>query len=321
MIIFLHGADSFRSRRFLREIKEKFQREVDADAQSISFIDGASASLSAISEKLNTGSLFVKKRLVVIESIFANKKEEIYAELHKYLKKFAAGEDVIVFREEEEEGRKKITKAGAKKLFDYLAAQPYSQEFKPLLPAQTLSFIKQEAGRYDKQIGQRAAAQLLARTGGDLWIIASEIRKLSFAASGPELTEELIKETVNGLFDENIFGLTDALSARNKKLAIEKLEEQYAAGLSDEYLLSMLTRQFKILLQIRAGLDAGQTIAQISADLKLHPFVAKKGLAQAQNFTAEALRAGLDRLVRLDYQNKTGSSQLRTELALLISGL
>lgn len=321
MIIFLHGADSFRSRRFLREIKEKFQREVDADAQSISFIDGASASLSAISEKLNTGSLFVKKRLVVIENIFANKKEEIYAELHKYLKKFAAGEDVIVFREEEEEGRKKTTKAGAKKLFDYLAAQPYSQEFKPLLPAQTLSFIKQEAGRYDKQIGQRAAAQLLARTGGDLWVIASEIRKLSFAASGPELTEELIKETVNGLFDENIFGLTDALSARNKKLAIEKLEEQYAAGLSDEYLLSMLTRQFKILLQIRAGLDAGQTIAQISADLKLHPFVAKKGLAQAQNFTAEALRAGLDRLVRLDYQNKTGSSQLRTELALLISGL
>ena len=87
MIIFAHGADTFRSRRFLQELKNKFTDRVDPGATSLSVVDGQTADLKEISDQANTGSLFVKKRLIVIENIFKNKKETLFTALPDYLKK------------------------------------------------------------------------------------------------------------------------------------------------------------------------------------------------------------------------------------------
>lgn len=322
MIIFLHGADTFRAQRFLKELKDKFTRDVDPDAGSFNLIDGATTTFKDIQEKINTGSLFVKKRMVVVENIFKNKKEKIFSELTDYLKKFTSSEDnVIIFRDEELGTKDKPLKTDAKKLFALLSKQPYSQEFKPLTDSQLLTFITKEIKSYQKEIGIPAASLLINLTGGDLWLIVSNLRKLAFSSAAKIITSEEVKESVPGSYDENIFGLTDALSAKNKKLAISLLEEQYAAGLSDEYLITMLIRQFKILLQVRTALDKKINLANLASQLKLHPFVIKKGLLQAKNFTVSGLKNYLDRLIRLDFLNKTGGGDIKTELALLISGL
>ncbi len=320
MIISLYGADSFRSRRFLQELKNKFIKDVDPNSHSFSVIDGASATLSNISEQINTGSLFVKKRFVIIENIFKNKSEKIFSELAPYLEKLTkSDENILIFRDEDIEG--KAMKAPAKKLLAFFKLQPYTQEFKALAPAQLASFIKKEAALYDKDISAPAASLLIDLTGGDLWQISAEVKKLSFRNGEKMIGSEMIKEMVPGSYDENIFGLTDAISAKNRKTAISLLEEQYAAGLSDEYLLTMLIRQFKILLQIREALDANINPADIASRLKVHPYVAKKGASQARNFSAPVLKDYLNRLVYLDFSNKTGRGDIKTELSLLISAL
>lgn len=321
MIILLYGADSFRSRRFLQELKNKFIKDLDPNSHSFSVVDGQSATLSSISEQINTGSLFVKKRFVVIENIFKNKSEKIFSELTPYLEKLTkSDENILVFRDEAIEGAK-VLKAPAKKLLAFFKLQPYTQEFKTLTPAQLLTFIKKEAALYKKDISAPAAALLIDLTGGDLWQTATEIKKLSFCNDEPLIKSELIKAMVPGSYDENIFGLTDAISAKNKKAAINLLAEQYAAGLSDEYLLTMLTRQFKILLQIRGALDAKMNPADMASRLKIHPYVAQKGALQARNFSAAVLKNYFNALVRLDFLNKTGRGDIRTELSLLISEL
>jgi DNA polymerase-3 subunit delta len=322
MIIFSYGADTFRSRRFLQELKDKFTRDIDPDASSLSLIDGQTASLADLSEKINTGSLFVKKRLVIVENIFKNKQEKIFNELADYLKKFTHDDDnIIIFRDEELNTKNQPLKAAAKKLFTFLSQQPYSQEFTPLTNGQLLTFIKKEMAHYGKSLETAAAAAVVNLTGGDLWLVFSSLKKLAFASEDKIISTTLVKELVTGAYDENIFGLTDALSARNKKLAATLLEEQYAAGLSDEYLLTMLTRQFKILLQIRSALDQKLSPNEIPNRIKLHPFIIKKGLLQAKNFSAATLKNYLDRLINLDYLNKTGRGNIKTELTLLISEL
>ncbi len=321
MIISLYGADTFRSRRFLNELKNKFIQDVDRDSHSFSSVDGASATLGQISEQINTGSLFVKKRFVVIENIFKNKTEKTFTELTLYLEKFTKSDDnILIFHDDDVEAQKSL-KSAAKKLLSFLKAQPYTQEFKTLTPAQLATFIKKEVAQYDKNIGASEASLLIALTGSDLWQIAAEIKKLSFSNDDSAISLRLIKEMVPGAYDENIFGLTDAISSKNKKVAISLLEEQYAAGLSDEYLLTMLTRQFKILLQIRNALDANMSQAAMASRLKIHPYVAKKGALQARNFTAESLKNYLNRLIHLDFLNKTGHGDIKTELSLLISSL
>ncbi|MFA5023676.1 MAG: DNA polymerase III subunit delta [Patescibacteria group bacterium] len=322
MIIFLYGPDTFRSRRLLQEMKKKFIKDVDPDAHSLNVIDGETATLKEINEKINTGSLFVKKRLVVIENIFKNKKEKTFTELTDYLKKFAGDEDnIIIFIDEELEGKEKSLKADAKKLFTFLSKQKYSQEFRLLTNAQLLTWLKKEAARYGQDIIASAASLLINLTNGDLWLMSQEIKKLSFHTANKIIIDSDVKEMTKGAFNEDIFALTDALSAKNKPQALRLLEEQYAAGLSDEYLIAMLIRQFKILLQIRAALDLNMSPLEMPGKLKLHPYVAKKGALQAKNFSSLILKKYLDQLIKLDFSNKTGATNIKTELILLISGL
>lgn len=322
MIIFLHGADTFRSHRLLQEMKNKFIKDTDKDASSLSMLSGTTTSLKEIAEKVNTGSLFVKKRLVVIENIFKNKKTKIFIELIDYLKKFSAPEDnIIIFIDEELNSKEKPLKADAKKLFTFLGKQKFVQEFKALSNLQLLSFIKKECEIYGKEMSGGAGSLLINYTNGDLWLLASEIKKLAFYSQNKIISEADVKEMCVGAVNEDIFALTDALSSKNKAQALKLLEEQYAAGLSDEYLIAMLIRQFKILLQIRTTIDNNLSPSETASLLKLHPYVIKKGLTQARNFSADLLKNYLNQLIRLDFSNKNGLSEIKTELMLLISSL
>jgi len=322
MIIFLYGADTFRAHRMLQEMKKKFISDVDPDANSLNVLDGASATLKEVAEKINTGSLFVKKRLVVIENIFKNKKTEIFSQLTEYLKGFSDGEnDIIIFLDEELGVKENSLKTEAKKLFTFLNKQKYAQEFKTLSNIQLLAWLRKEAAQYNKEISSPAASLLINLTSGDLWTMAQEIKKLSFYTSEKIITDTDVKTLTAGTFNEDIFALTDALSAKNKPQAIRLLEEQYAAGLSDEYLIAMLIRQFKILLRIREALDMKMSPLEMAGKLKLHPYVAKKGALQAKNFSNQILKNYLDRLIKLDFSNKNGLTDIKTELILLISGL
>lgn len=322
MIIFLYGADTFRSHRLLQEMKNKYIKDTDPAADSLGFVDGRNATLKEIDEKINTGSLFVKKRLVIIDDIFKNKKTKIFTELTDYLKKFSDDENnIIIFIDEELNTKDKPLKADAKKLFSFLNKQKFVQEFKTLTNLQLLNFIKKEAANYQKEVGASAASNLINLTGGDPWLISSEVKKLCFYSPAKIITENDVRDLCVGAVSEDIFALTDALSAKNKTATLRLLEEQYAAGLSDEYLIAMLVRQFKILLQIRTALDNNLKQAEIAASLHLHPFVVKKGLSQARNFSAATIKDCLNRLIHLDFSNKNGLSQIKTELMLLISEL
>ena len=324
MIIFIYGPDSYRSRAKLIELKEKFIKEVDPRAQSLNVIDGLSATIKEISEKINTGSLFVKKRMVIIEDIFENKKEKVFEELESFLKhkqesSKSDDDDIIIFKDGDLNNPNTKLKKEAKKLFVFLSSQKYVQEFKNLSGGQLVSFTQEEFKKLNRSIETSALKLLLEKTGDDLWRLSSEIHKLAMMIKEKGTVKiEDIKNEVSGSFDEHIFNLTDAISARQQKVALRLLEEQYLAGLSEDYVLTMLIRQFKIMLQVKSALLENQSPAQIASSLKLHPFVVKKSLSQVSNFGLEELKIKLNHLIALDFGNKTGQKDLKTELALFV---
>ncbi len=322
MIIFLYGADSFRARRLLQEMKNKFIKDSDHDSDSLNVVDGQSADLKEINEKINTGSLFTKKRMVIIEDIFKNKKATIFSSLMEVLKKIENDDEkILIFKDGDITAKASLLKGEAKKLFSFLIKQKYVQELKTLKDSSLLSFIKKEAELNGKTINLQAANEIIKRTGGNLWIITQGIKKAALITEEKSISLEAIKEMTAEIFEENIFALTDALGAKNKKLAIKILEEQYSAGASDEYLIAMLIRQFKILLQITEALNSNMSPDLIAPRLRLHPFVAKKGISQTRNFSKSQLIDYLDKLIYIDFANKTGKSEARIELTLLIASL
>jgi DNA polymerase III delta subunit len=327
MIIFIYGADTYRSRQKLNELKDKFVTEIDINSQSLIVISGAATTLKEIGEKINTGSLFVKKRMIIIEDIFDNKSDKLLADLTAFLKKKdeAAKSDednIIIFRDGDLNNKDKKLKKDAQKLFTFLLSQKYVQEFKTLSGAQLTDFIKEAVQKLERRIEAVAINSLVARTNSDLWRISSELHKLAMAISKDEtINDQEVKNQVVGTYDENIFSLTDAIAARNQKLALTILEEQYMAGLSEDYILSMLIRQFKIMLQVKSAVAAGLSPNQIATDLKLHAYVVKKSLAQISGFTQDTLKEKLNHLISLDFANKTRQKDIKAELSLFISKL
>jgi DNA polymerase III subunit delta len=350
MIIFIYGEDTFRSRKKLKELKDKFVREIDPGQNSLTVLDGKNAKVKKIIDCFSARSLLAKKGMTIIENLFLNKSGTATAEIFDYLEKIKSGEDdnIIIFWEGaiktkiannkknafllDSSGKENPLSKTLKPLFIFLAKQPYAQEFKFLSNIETAAWIKKEVEKRNAVITNQAAQTLISLAGNDLWQINNEIDKLINFEMGQEanllspdkskgaktISEQSVKQLVRGKFDENIFALTDALSNRNRKLASQLLNEQYEAGLSDGYLLNMIIRQFKILLRVRQALDSRLSSRKIITSLKLHPFVAQKSINQVRNFNLINLKNALNKLVEIDYLVKTGQAEARTLLNLFI---
>jgi DNA polymerase-3 subunit delta len=87
------------------------------------------------------------------------------------------------------------------------------------------------------------------------------------------------------------------------------------------YLLSMIARQIRILLQISELQGQGLAEREIATRLKLHPYVTKKGLAQARHLSKDQLRDAHKRIVETDWSIKTGEVDDKLALDLLVVDL
>ena len=71
-------------------------------------------------------------------------------------------------------------------------------------------------------------------------------------------------------------------------------------------ILYLLTRQFRLLLQVKDLLEKGQTKAQIASTAGIHPFVAGKYMQQCRTFEKKELRNILEEAVDTEEMVKTG---------------
>jgi DNA polymerase-3 subunit delta len=333
MIIFLYGEDTFRSRQKLTELKEKFKREVDPQGNSLVCLEGETVSLEEINEAVAAPSLFTKRRMIVIDKIYSAKSKKVRdAVLDYFKKKKKVGKDkdkdnIVIFWDEIAHEEKKKDE-----LFKFLSKQEYVQEFKPLSNTESTNWIKATVKERDGAIRGQAAVHLSSLFGSDLWQINHEINKLISYKRGqkPELVEGAqvaqievsdVDELCRGTSDENIFALTDAISNRNKAQALKLFEQELNSGVTESYLLYMITRQFKIMLQVREALDEGLTPRKITNKLKLHPFVVQKSISQVRKFNQVGLKAFFKKLVDVDRLLKSGQADFRSALSLLIAAI
>ena len=344
MIIFLYGQDNFRSRLKLNELKDKYLKEIDKLGSGLKIINGAKASFSEITAAVSPSSLLSKKRLIIIEDIFINKDKLIFENLNEYFKNKKQDDNIIIIWESniktkkfknvsapmllDSSGKEKPLLKKQAELFKFLSAQKYAYSFNLLSNTELAAWVKKETTRRGGKISAKAAEMLVGLVGSDGWQINNELDKLlnykaagKLTAGGAEIETEDVQKLVRGNFSENIFALTDALSVKNKALAVKLLDEQIEAGLSDGYLLNMFTRQFRILLSIKQALELGSSQRQIASQLKIHPFVAQKGVEQARHFTLPVLKNILSRLAKIDYEVKSGRSDYLTGLNMLIAGM
>ena len=321
MIIFLYGEDTYRSSQKLQQIKDKYIKEVDKSGLDLSVLDGATLKFEEFNQHVKASPFMARKRMVIIRNLISeNKSKEIQKEVVELLNQESQTPDqdnILVFWEDTDHSKTKSKNA----LWDRLIKEKFAQEFKPLTPTQLNTWITKEFQKRNAKIEKNAIPLLAATVGNDLWQMTNEIEKLINFRQDKIIASSDIENLVKAKYDDDIFKMVDALGNKNKKQALKLISDQIHLGSNEMYLLSMLIRQFRILLLIKDLQKANPNITKdkIAKELSLHPFVVQKALYQARNFTLEQLKNIYQMLLGTDLQIKTSSAKPKLLFDMLIT--
>jgi DNA polymerase-3 subunit delta len=170
-------------------------------------------------------------------------------------------------------------------------------------------------------IHHEAVMALVTLVGNDLRLLDQEIEKLLLYADGRQVSIEDIQALVSRAREASAFELVDCVGRRQTDSALRLLHRLLDEGEAPLYLLAMLARQIRILIQVSELHAKGLLQPEIANRLKLHPYVVEKGLAQSTNFTMAQLEAAHEHLVTTDWSIKTGQVDEILALDLLVTDL
>ena len=211
---------------------------------------------------------------------------------------------------------------GRKKLFATLQKVARVVEFKPLKEKEVLAWVQGRLQAAGKRISQEALRVLCERVGTDLGVVAGEIDKLDAFVGDRATFEREDVEQVVGISEEgNIFGLTDAVGARDAGKALLALRRILDAGERGGGILWRLTQHFHTLMKVRMLREARVPEKDLSSRVGLPPFVVSKYVQQSRNFASSDLWRAYEFLVSAEDRLKSGYQTEEIVLQLLVRAL
>jgi DNA polymerase-3 subunit delta len=185
---------------------------------------------------------------------------------------------------------------------------------------QLKDWVQKQFAKHKKNINLPALDLLISYVGNNLWQMNQEINKL-INFCDKDISEDDVKLTVQAKVDENIFNLIDALGEKDKALALKLIEEKIDNGVNHQYILTMVTRQYRLLIKAKAlGTKAKNYFALMQA-LKVPKFIAQKTYNQSQKYTEDQLKKIYKYLLYLDEKFKSSTGQEKILFAKMINDL
>jgi DNA polymerase-3 subunit delta len=176
------------------------------------------------------------------------------------------------------------------------------------------AWVRQRARAKKIRLAPRVADDLATFIGPNLRLIDSEMEKLALYAGHRPITQADVALLSPYARESSVFDMVDALGNRKTAQAFRLLAQMRAQGSHPLYLLTMIVRQYRILLKVKDQMSRGLNKNDIATAINLHPYPTQKAMAQCRNYTLAQLQSIYDRLLETDIAIKTG--QLEANLAL-----
>jgi DNA polymerase-3 subunit delta len=148
-----------------------------------------------------------------------------------------------------------------------------------------------------------------------------EIQKLLLYSEERPIDEDAVRQLVSCIQEANIFALVDAVAEGRTESAQRLLHRLYDDGVPPTHILTMITRQFRLIAQAR-DLGKGLSRRQIQDRLRLtQSYVVDKTLSQAKLYDFEGVKRAYCKLLETDLAIKTGTYSDKLALELLVTEL
>lgn len=325
MLYIYHGEDDFQRAEAVKKLRGAMGDPQFADLNT-TMLDGRALSFGELRHHADAIPFLSDKRLVLVEGLLArldprrkageegeseeqDPNPELKQQLLDYLPYLPPTTDLVFI-----ESKKLAASNAVLKLADKDKKNARVGLYMPpaaeALPDWVIDRVEKKGGNIEFS----AANDLALFIGNDMRALDNEIEKLIVYKNSGTIRRDDVRALVAPAQEQSIFELVDALGQRKTQRALELLHAQLRHNANEFYLLSMITRQYRIMLQVRDLSTRGLGADAIQKQLGLHPYVTKKMSDQARKYTLEQLEEIMFQLLEVDVSLKT--SRLEPTLAL-----
>jgi DNA polymerase-3 subunit delta len=193
------------------------------------------------------------------------------------------------------------------------------KEFPMLRGTALTGWIQRRVTANGGSISARAAKMLAELAGDDLWVLSGEVEKLVLYALGRRIEEEDVRKVASAAREFNVFAMVDALVEGRAVVATRALHQLLEEGMTAPHILSMITRQLRIMLQGKELSLSRIPAPEIKKRLSMaSPYAVTKALEQSRRYSLERLEQVYRKLLDTDLAIKRGVWKGELALDLLV---
>ena len=294
IVYLLYGEEAYLKKQYKDKLKNAMVSP--DDNMNYAYYEGKGINVNEVIDLAETLPFFAERRLIVLEDTGFFKNAS--AEFADYIKDMPETTSII-FVETEVDKRGKLYKAVQAKG----RAVELGRQDENTLIRWVASNVKQE----QKQISENTVRYFLAKVGTDMENIQRELEKLfCYTLDKDCIATEDVEEICTTQITNQIFDMVNAVADKKQRKALEFYNDLLALKEPPMRILALLTRQFKLLLEVKTMDKLGYGRKEIAEKAGINPFVVGKYQAQAKAFSEKELRQIMEDSVETDEAIKTG---------------
>lgn len=300
---------------YLKNIYEKklVDNIVDESLKMMNFdiFEGKNINIQRVIDSCNTLPFMNEHRLVILKNtnlIYDAKKDDITI-LEKYIN-ILPKTTILIFIEEKIDKKLKIFKT-ISKIGSVHQMDIQSEE-------SLIKWIINVCNKNNKNISPKEAIYMIRNIGANMEVLLNEINKLVSFSNEKIITIKDIDIICTKSVESKIFDLIKFIANKNVEKALSIYKNLIFNKTSPFMVLSLIYRQFKIILQTKHLQEKGHSINAIASSLSLRDFMIKEAVVQGKNFTKETVLKVLKECQEIDNNIKTGKMQDELAIELLI---
>ena len=305
-VYLFYGEESYLKRQYKNRFIDAMIPE--GDTMNYTYFEGKGVDVGAVIEFADTLPFFSERRCIVLENTELFKSGE--NPLVEYIKNIPETTRIL-FIENEVDKRSKMFKS----VKAHGSITELSHQDEDTLKKWILSKVKKE----DKEMHSQTMDYFLGRVGVDMDNIQNELEKLfAYAADKPEISKADIDQVCAPQIVNQIFEMINAVAQKNHTKALQLYYDLLALKEPPMRILYLMTRQYRLMLQVKDLSKRGFNRKEIATRAGLHPFATGKFMEQGKGFTIESLLNIIKEGADLEERVKTGLLQDNMAVELFI---
>ncbi|MDD2627542.1 MAG: DNA polymerase III subunit delta [Clostridia bacterium] len=299
-VYLLYGEEEYDKNRYLEKIKKCFENlELGVNHFILDKV-----SIDMLADLIDNISFFGEKKLIVLKGSGLKINTILLEELGK--------DTTIVILQDSVDKRTSEWK--------YLNKNAMCVEFEKLNEKNALAFIIKTLKAYEIIVSNEVAEYLIECCTTDKLMLINEFKKItSYFEKGTVLKKEHIDKICVKTLSSKVFDMLDLAVNKKKSEAVKKLTELFDQKEQPIGISIMLFKQVKQMYLIK--LAEKEKIDNISAELKIHPFVYRKLKYAVNKYSEEQLKRILKELSEYDEKSKIGEMDAEKGLIQIVMSM